>query len=346
MTAAPAAADPLSGVPNIERIVADCDLDGLMATAVLKMVYPKASVYFAHPARMREPEIESIININTAICDLPFHPNCGLWLDHHLTNKPTSEEKREHSLKGGKSIWEPLDSAARVAYELFRTKFDLSALGEMMDMVDKIDSGRLTPDEFLDPDATTKLSRTIGLDDTEYVLKVLDWLVACTPLEEIMMEPEVIARVNAAEESNRMIIELLPSKGKIIDRIGIARLEDTGLGTNGFLFTAYWGDDVDAVCVVKGYLGGDLDDSNRPPYSVSFYNNSFLHGTNGVMDLTRLATKLDATGGGHANACGCRIMAIDDSQEVVKRPVTKDDIDRNIAAWLEEWRHGRSPLKD
>ena len=83
----------MSPLGNITRVVADSDLDGLMAAAVLKAAKPSIEVYFAHPALIRAGSIDHLIDRNTAICDLPFHENCGLYLDHHQTNRPTKQQQ-------------------------------------------------------------------------------------------------------------------------------------------------------------------------------------------------------------------------------------------------------------
>ena len=85
----------MSPLDGIVRVVADSDLDGLMAAAVLKASKPEIEVHFAHPALLRAGSIDHLIDRQTAICDLPFHEKCGLYLDHHLTNRPSPEEQQE-----------------------------------------------------------------------------------------------------------------------------------------------------------------------------------------------------------------------------------------------------------
>ena len=72
------------------------------------------------------------------------------------------------------------------------------------------------------------------------------------------------------------------------------------------------------------------------PVSASFYTNSFLHPQGGLFDLTKLATLFDADGGGHANACGCRIKPIRGHRSG-EEGVSVEDIELNVAAWLELW---------
>ena len=107
-----------AGLPEFTTIVADSDLDGLCAAAVLKAVNPNATVHFAHAALVRSGTIDHLINHQTAMVDLPFHPNCGLYLDHHLTNKPNQNESEIFQQNGGILEWHPTPSAARAAFPI------------------------------------------------------------------------------------------------------------------------------------------------------------------------------------------------------------------------------------
>ena len=120
----------MSPLDGIVRVVADSDLDGLMAAAVLKASNPQIEVHFAHPALLRGGSLDHLIDRSTAICDLPFHPNCGWYLDHHQTNRPTNEEEKDFIASGGICNWEASPSAARVAYDLLSQSIDLSHLEE------------------------------------------------------------------------------------------------------------------------------------------------------------------------------------------------------------------------
>ena len=83
-----------AGLPVFKRIIADSDLDGLCAAAVLKAANPGAEVHFAHAALVRSGALDELIDRTTAMVDLPFHPQCGWYLDHHQTNRPNEEEKK------------------------------------------------------------------------------------------------------------------------------------------------------------------------------------------------------------------------------------------------------------
>ena len=62
--------------------------------------------------------------------------------------------------------------------------------------------------------------------------------------------------------------------------------------------------------IIHGSLDGSFDNGLDYPVSASFYTNSFLHKNGGLFDLTKLATRFDVDGGGHRDACGCRIKPL------------------------------------
>jgi hypothetical protein len=57
-----------------------------------------------------------------------------------------------------------------------------------------------------------------------------------------------------------------------------------------------------------------------------------------------MATFLDQTGGGHKNACGCRIQPLTDDGEQTFRDVNLEDIGRNLECWLTLWHNREKSL--
>ena len=53
-------------------------------------------------------------------------------------------------------------------------------------------------------------------------------------------------------------------------------------------------------------------------------------------ECKKIFDEFDVDGGGHENACGCRIMPLDDGI-LVSRELNNLDIERNIKAWVEMW---------
>ena len=321
---------------NIERIVADGDLDGLLSAAILRRVWGNAPVRFSHPAEVRRGDVDDWITLNTAVLDLPFHPQCGLHIDHHLTNKPTPEQQRKALEKGCNIVWAEELSAARVCFNTFLNTVDLNDISEWMDMVDKLDGGKVTREEFLSDHPIVWIGRTMDANDDAYCQSLLQHIVDGMSPAELSNLPLVANKISEAKMEFRHLQNMLDDCSEVVDRMAIVRLNDKGVRTNGYLVTAHFGESCDACMIIHGYSDCDLGEG-KWPLSASFYSNSFLHNDGGLFDLTKMATEFDIDGGGHANACGCRIQPISNSGIVEHRAVNIEDVERNIDAWLLKW---------
>ena len=319
----------MSPLDGIVRVVADSDLDGLMAAAVLKASKPEIEVHFAHPALLRAGSIDHLIDRQTAICDLPFHEKCGLYLDHHLTNRPSPEEQQEFEGAGGICHWRDTPSAARAAFELMKDQLDLSHLEEVMPIVDALDSGGISLQDFMEDGPVIRLSRSLSLSDVSHMQVVLHQFASGMSMEEILdSHSERLSKLALEREEHARVVK---DCTKIVDGLAICDLSESGLRSNGYLVTALAGPEALACCVIHGYYDGTIENPNRPALGASFYANSFREEEN-PYDLSMLATLLDETGGGHANACGCRVQAQDN-----KNIITESDKEYNLGEWLDLW---------
>ena len=208
---------------DIKKIVTDSDLDGIVTAAILKRWWPNAKVIFGHPGNLRAGMMDEIIDRNTAICDLPRHPNCGLSIDHHKSNDPHG-----NTIDNCVILWEPTPSAARIAYNLLKNKVDLTDLSETMIWVDKLDGGAISVDEFKGDNPVLWLGRIIG-SNKETTMKILENIQKGVSIEKIFDLPDVKLaldkRVAKQERLNRIIKENL----YIVDRLAIARLENLNI---------------------------------------------------------------------------------------------------------------------
>jgi len=320
----------MSVLEGITHVVADSDLDGLMAAAVLKACKPDIEVIFAHAALVRGGSLDEIINRNTAMCDLPFHPDCGLYLDHHMTNRPTPEQEAEFTADGGICHWRDTPSAARAAFELMRNDVDLSHLEEIMPMVDALDSGGISFDVFMEDPPILRLSRSLSLREPDHLQIVLDQFATGMLVDDILSFHS--KRLEELGNQRSIQAQHVKQNTVITDGLAICDLSNSGIRTNGYLVTALAGDEAIACCVIHGWDDGSIDDPSRPALGASFYANSF-RGVENPYDLSKLATLLDETGGGHANACGCRIQPADGTS----REIQAGDKEYNLAKWLDLW---------
>lgn len=314
---------------EIRRIVTDSDLDGVVTGAILRRWWADADVIFGHPGELRAGVFDEVIDRWTAVCDLPMHHSCGLSIDHHQSNKPDGD--------AGDSmiIWRESPSAARIAYDVFSERVDLSDFENLLEWVDKLDSGAISHEEYLSDRPVLWLSRVIDAGEG-VAMKVLEFLQEGVSVEQILSDSEISEIIIDKKKEMGILIATIRDSMLIEDRMAIVRLDGTGIRSNGYQVTALAGDKCDACMVIHGDLGATFGDGDNYPVSASFYTNSFLHRSGGIYDLTALATRFDQDGGGHANACGCRIKPID-GLEVADRGISKDDIARNIGTWLQMW---------
>jgi len=310
-------------IPNFTRIIADSDFDGLCGAAILKKYNPDAEIIFSHAALIRNGSMDDVMNKDTVIIDLPFHQNCGWYLDHHQTNKPSKEELVKFEQNGGLIDWQPTPSAARLAYERIKDHADLTNFVEIMPFVDALDSGGITLQEFLADGDLMRFSRTLFLTESDYMLDIVEMLSNGSSMAEILDSPNVKDKIENEKDKRKLLESFVANNTEIIDRLAVCHLENSGYTSNGYLVTAWAGERADACCIIHGYSDGELDFSDRPPLSASFYANSFIEGGQGRYDLSKLATRFDPNGGGHMNACGCRIQ--------------EPGLESNLSHWLEMW---------
>ena len=320
---------------DIRRIVTDSDLDGVVTGAILRRWWPEAEIVFGHPGALRAGMLDEHIDRQTAVCDLPRHPACGLSIDHHQSNAPDDSGDGTDIDDEMVIVWRPTLSAARIAFDLVGEVADVSDLAPLMEWVDKLDGGAVTKDEYLSDPPAVWLARVTGGDD-QVALAILAALTRRESAEDILASDTRPTAVVAHCECHDRADELIRERLESIDRLAVVRLEDMGVRSNGYRVPALAGEACDACLVVHGDVGASVGEEGRYPVSASFYTNSFLHRGGGIYDLTRLATRFDPDGGGHANACGCRIQPLD-SGERVERGVEHSDIATNLAEWLSMW---------
>jgi len=155
------------------------------------------------------------ITEDDCLANVPFVEGCGLWFDHH------SSEFERNSLAGkykGESRLTP--SCARIVYDYYGGAERFSHFDEMMEAVDKVDSGNLTAEEILNPsgwiligflmDPRTGLGRWRNFTISNYQLmeKLID---ACRTMstEEILNLPDVKERIEVYFEQTEKFKEMI-----------------------------------------------------------------------------------------------------------------------------------------
>ncbi len=206
------------------RLVTRSDFDGLACGALLLEAGIIDSWKFAHPKDLQDGLVD--VNENDCLANVPFVEGCGLWFDHH-----SSEHERlelEGKYKGESRI---TPSCARIIYEYYRGRERFPQFDDLMEAVDKVDSGNLTIDEVMNPtgwiligflmDPRTGLGRWRQFSISNYQLmeKLMD---ACRTMstKEILELPDVQERIEIyneqTEKFKKMVSEHTEVKGNVI----------------------------------------------------------------------------------------------------------------------------------
>jgi hypothetical protein len=128
------------------RLLTRSDLDGLICAVLLNHLGMVDEIKLIdNPGVMQEGSIK--IGASDITTNLPFVPGVHLAIDHHVSESIRNQENPFHIIDPN------APSAARVVYNYFggRKHFP-DFFQDMMDAVDKADSGKFSQEEILHPD--------------------------------------------------------------------------------------------------------------------------------------------------------------------------------------------------
>ena len=225
------------------RLITRSDFDGLACGALLKEAGIIDHWKFAHPKDLQDGLVE--VNENDCLANVPYVEGCGLWFDHH-----SSEHERlqlEGKYKGESRI---TPSCARIIYEYYGGREKFPQFDDMMEAVDKVDSGNLTIDEVQNPqgwilvgflmDTRTGLGRWRNFTISNYQLmeKLID---ACRTMttDEILALPDVKERIEVYFEQTSKFKEMVEKYTRVDGKLIISDLRGVEPIYSGNRFMIY-----------------------------------------------------------------------------------------------------------
>jgi oligoribonuclease NrnB/cAMP/cGMP phosphodiesterase (DHH superfamily) len=239
------------------RLVTRADFDGLVCGALITKFEKIDAYLFVEPKFMQDGLVE--VRNGDVIANLPYHPNCTLWFDHHITNTMPEFDRPIMPGKGGFRL---SPSAARVVYEYYmeagnRHKATGKSDGEegelflaserikfLLQDADKIDAGQLTREDVLNPQGYVLVSMTTDgryAEDEPYWLRIID-LLRDKSLEETMDDAEVKRRcqkVLAFQEKLRAILLANTTLKRNVIYVDLRQVHDLPDGNRFLLFTLF-----------------------------------------------------------------------------------------------------------
>jgi hypothetical protein len=235
------------------RLVTRADFDGLVCGVLITKFESIDSYLFVEPKFMQDGLVT--IRSGDIIANLPYDPNCTLWFDHHITNTTPQFDRPIVPGKGGfrlapsaarvvceyyTEISQPIDpdGAARIAF------LNSDRIKHLLQETDKIDAGKLSKEDVLNPQGYVLISMTTDgrrAEDEPYWLRVIELLREET-LENMLKEAEVRQRcqgiLDEQDKLRNILRERATMKGNVIyvDLRGIGDIPD---GNRFLVFTLF-----------------------------------------------------------------------------------------------------------
>ncbi len=299
------------------RLITRSDFDGLACGALLKEAGIIDHWKFAHPKDLQDGLVE--VTADDCLANVPYVEGCGLWFDHH------SSEHERNELAGkykGESRITP--SCARIIYDYYGGEERFSHFNDMMEAVDKVDSGNLTIEDIQNPkgwvligflmDPRTGLGRWREFTISNYQL--MEMLIeACRTMttEEILALPDVQERITVYFEQTEKFKEMVSAHTKTIGDLIVSDLRgvDPIYSGNRFMVYSMYPEQNISIWIVNGK--GGVGCSCAVGYSI----------LNRTSDVNVGSLMLKYGGGGHKAVGTCQFTD-DVMEENIKNLI--DDI--------------------
>lgn len=242
------------------RLVTRADLDGLACALIMSRHDAFDDVALVHPQEITDKTFE--ITSNDILANLPYHPACGRWFDHHLLTE--SNERPPEAFEG---LHRVAPSAAQLVWEYYGEEPEHA---ELVRETNRFDSAQLDEDDVLQPKSYVLLGFTLdprtGLgNDEEFFLKCLSWLEA-KPIREVLVENEVRQRIINMFEQNEDFCWTLVQYSRLNDNVvftDFRRASEPPAGNRFLVYTifpeanvsvrAQWGRNKECVMVSVGH---------------------------------------------------------------------------------------------
>jgi hypothetical protein len=290
------------------RLVTRGDFDCVVSAVLITTMEDIDSIELIHPQDITDKRFE--ITTNDIIANLPYHPQCAVWFDHHELTE--SNEKPPEAFKGRHSL---APSVARVIYEYYSSD-KLKKYEHLIDETDRFDSAHLEIGDVTDPKGEILLGFTIdsrtGIGDFKiYFKKLVEW-VKTMSVEQVLAQPEVEERVNLLRVNNEAFLKELKEHSRKDDNVLITdfrSVEKIPIGNRFLVYTLFpetnvsvriqWGPEKKFVAVTLGH---------------NIFNRTSRANCGQICS--------DFGGGGHRGAGACPLspdLADDQIAEIVRR---------------------------
>lgn len=244
------------------RLVTRGDLDGVTSAVLLTTMEKIYSIELVHPQDITDKKFE--ITENDIMANLPYHPGCAMWFDHHELTE--SNEKPPENFKGRHTI---APSVSRVIYDYYSSD-KLAQYEYLVAETDRLDSAQINIEEVINPSGIILLGFTIDSRSgigrfNKYFVDLVAWLKTM-PIEKVLCRPEVLERVKVLRENNKAFLDILKKASRQEGNVVITdlrQIKKVPAGNRFLIYTLFpkanvsmrlqWGPDMKFVAVTLGH---------------------------------------------------------------------------------------------
>ena len=287
------------------RLVTRSDFDGSVCTAILEELGLVDDILYVHPKDMQDNKIE--VNENDILANVPFVEGCGLWFDHHSSER--ARLKLDGKFKGASKN---SPSAAQVVYDYYKQfkgyAARLKKFEPLIEIAGKADSAKFTKKDILQPKGWSMLAfiadpRTgLGYKHSFTVsnfelMKRLPGLLRTKSIEEILNLPDFQERVKLYHEENVKYEQLITKAAIIKGNAIVIDLRDCEPIPAGNRFLEY-------VLYPEQNISLRIVDGKKKEFAMISVGHSIINRTS-TIDVGVLVLKYG--GGGHKRVGTCQV---------------------------------------
>ena len=287
------------------RLVTRSDFDGSVCTAILEELGLVDDIFYVHPKDMQDNKIE--VNENDILANVPFVEGCGLWFDHHSSER--ARLKLDGKFKGASKN---SPSAAQVVYDYYKQfkgyAARLKKFEPLIEIAGKADSAKFTQKDILQPKGWSMLAfiadpRTgLGYKHSFTVsnfelMKRLPGLLRTKSIEEILNLPDFQERVKLYHEENVKYEQLITKAAIIKGNAIVIDLRDCEPIPAGNRFLEY-------VLYPEQNISLRIVDGKKKEFAMISVGHSIINRTS-TIDVGVLVLKYG--GGGHKRVGTCQV---------------------------------------
>lgn len=281
----------------MKNIMTRGDFDGLVCAVLLTEAEDIALIKFVHPRQIHDNEVT--VTSEDIIVNLPYHPDCGMWFDHHL-----SEREAGHVPASFAGAYGLAPSCARLVFDFYHLPEWEEKYGALVAATDKIDSGQFTLNDILRPAGWVRLANTVdprtGFATSHDYFNELIELIRTESIEEILHEEKIHRRIQDYLRQSDLFEQTLKDHSYLEGNVVVTdfrELAETPLGSRFMVYALF----PSANVSVRMFY--DSKERNKVVISVG---RSVI---NRECDVDIGALLAEYGGGGHAAVGTCRVPA-------------------------------------